>query len=135
MPIVGLRTLDVKKSSLESRYSLRIEMDPDDEIGDLVDESMANSVRFKPASKSSIEALKRVHWVDEDEENLPLKKKKKLGEGSSSEKGCTICLDEFSDGVEVTSMPCGHIYHYDCIVEWLKTSHMCPLCRYQMSVS
>ncbi|KAL4348488.1 hypothetical protein GQ457_17G023970 [Hibiscus cannabinus] len=96
------------------RVKICIAMNPVDEIGDLVDESMANSVRFKPASKSSIEALERVHWIDndedEDEQNLLLKKKGKLGSGSSSssssEKGCTVCLDEFSDGAEVTSMPC-----------------------------
>ncbi|KAK8599370.1 hypothetical protein V6N13_077296 [Hibiscus sabdariffa] len=119
---------------IKLRVEICVVMYLDNDIGDLVDESMANSVRFKPASKSSIEALERVHWVDkeededEDEQNLLLKKKGKSGEGSSSKKGCTVCLDEFSDGVEVTSMPCGHMYHYDCIVEWLKTSHMC---RYQ----
>ncbi|KAK8480796.1 hypothetical protein V6N13_046697 [Hibiscus sabdariffa] len=43
------------------RIKIRVVMSPADEIGDLVDESMANSVRFKPASKSSIEALERVH--------------------------------------------------------------------------
>ncbi|KAK8521180.1 hypothetical protein V6N12_005091 [Hibiscus sabdariffa] len=123
---------------IKLRIEIRVVMYPNDDIGDLVAESMANSVRFKPASKSSIEALERVHWVDkdedEDEQNLLLKKTGKLGEGSSSEKGCTVCLDEFSDGAEVTSMPCGHIYHYDCIVEWLETNHMCPLCRYQMPI-
>ncbi|KAL4348453.1 hypothetical protein GQ457_17G023980 [Hibiscus cannabinus] len=85
---------------IKFRVEILVEMDPDDEIGYLVDESLANSVRFEPASESSIEALKRVHRVDEDKEDLSLKKKRKSGEGSSSGKGCTVCLHEFSDSVE-----------------------------------
>ncbi|KAK8521178.1 hypothetical protein V6N12_005089 [Hibiscus sabdariffa] len=68
---------------IKLRVEICVVMYLDNDIGDLVDESMANSVRFKPASKSSIEALERVHWVDkeededEDEQNLLLKKKGK----------------------------------------------------------
>jgi len=24
---------------------------------------------------------------------------------------------------------CGHSFHYDCISNWLKTRHVCPLCN------
>ncbi|MBA0719455.1 hypothetical protein Golax_007134 [Gossypium laxum] len=32
------------------------------------------------------------------------------------------------EGEEVASMPCGHGYYNGCIVKWLETSHLCPLC-------
>ena len=33
---------------------------------------------------------------------------------------CTICHDEFTDGMEVTQLPgCGHCFHGDCITPWL----------------
>ncbi|KAL3641923.1 hypothetical protein CASFOL_012738 [Castilleja foliolosa] len=43
---------------------------------------------------------------------------------------CSICLDEISSGAE--GLTCGHVFHEDCINKWLKTSHSCPVCRYQM---
>ncbi|TXG66868.1 hypothetical protein EZV62_008143 [Acer yangbiense] len=46
---------------------------------------------------------------------------------------CAICQEEFLVGIEVTSLPCSHIYHGDCIVKWLRTSHCCPLCRFKMT--
>ncbi|KAK8521172.1 hypothetical protein V6N13_077290 [Hibiscus sabdariffa] len=127
--------MNLGRQVIRLRVELLVELDHEDAIGELVDESSANSVNFKPASKSSIKALKRVKYLDNEyEEYLPLKKRRKLGEDLSSRKRCTVCLDEFSDGDKVTSTPCNHVYHYSCIVEWLKTSHLCPLCRYQMPI-
>ena len=69
---------------------------------------------MEPATKSSIEALKKVR-ID--------------GSCSSND---SICLDDFCDGFEVMVMPCLHLYQKDCIVKWLETSHLCLLCRYPM---
>ncbi|MBA0624477.1 hypothetical protein Godav_009829 [Gossypium davidsonii] len=92
----------------------------DDDINyddELIDESLMNTViNFMPASRSSIEGLDRVRWD-------PMTKR---------EDECAICLEEFVKGKEVASMPCGHGYHDGCIAKWLETSHLCPLCRYQM---
>ncbi|GMY08072.1 NEP1-interacting protein-like 1 [Fagus crenata] len=71
-----------------------------------------------PATKSSIEALEKVRLQ-------PQSVSVSVGE-------CIICLQEFATGLEVTRMPCSHVYHGDCIVKWLETSHHCPLCRYTM---
>lgn len=48
---------------------------------------------------------------------------------------CSICLEDFEDGEEVSVMPCsgGHGFHTNCIVEWLgQYSNMCPLCRHAL---
>ncbi|CAL5200230.1 unnamed protein product [Lathyrus oleraceus] len=56
-------------------------------------------------------------------------------------RNCSICLERFhddskedgvSDDVKVSTMECGHMFHYNCIVKWLQTSHVCPLCRHAM---
>ncbi|CAI8592425.1 unnamed protein product [Vicia faba] len=56
-------------------------------------------------------------------------------------RNCCVCMERFhdeleeggdSDNAKVSTMVCGHIFHYDCIVKWLQRSHVCPLCRYAM---
>ncbi|CBK24226.2 uncharacterized protein [Blastocystis hominis] len=32
---------------------------------------------------------------------------------------CSICLAEFCKGEKVSMLPCGHVFHYQCIVPWL----------------
>ncbi|KAG8659600.1 hypothetical protein MANES_02G051900v8 [Manihot esculenta] len=69
-----------------------------------------------PASKSSIDGLARIVFhVGVQDPGI-----------------CTVCLKEFEDGDDLIQMPCSHLYHQHCIVEWLMSSHLCPLCRYQM---
>ena len=45
---------------------------------------------------------------------------------------CIICLDEFKDGEDyVTPMACDarHVFHSNCIQEWLGNKQNCPLCK------
>ncbi|KAK7282516.1 hypothetical protein RIF29_11358 [Crotalaria pallida] len=59
-------------------------------------------------------------------------KKVILEEGMEMER-CSVCLEEFVGGTEVSSLPCKHVYHGECITRWLQRSHTCPLCRYSMA--
>lgn len=42
---------------------------------------------------------------------------------------CAICLSPPELGGRVTTLPCGHSFHYLCITQWLTRSTTCPLCR------
>jgi hypothetical protein len=43
---------------------------------------------------------------------------------------CTVCQDEFNEEDMVRILPCEHIYHPDCIDDWLTAhSYKCPCCR------
>jgi len=43
---------------------------------------------------------------------------------------CVICLGEFTDGCAVGKLPCGHVFHKECVQEWFKNGHWkarCPM--------
>nr|ABK26550.1 unknown [Picea sitchensis] len=45
--------------------------------------------------------------------------------------GCVVCLRKFHGGEEIRSLPCGHVFHRNCVDKWvLDYENMaCPLCR------
>ncbi|XP_059654945.1 uncharacterized protein LOC132301733 [Cornus florida] len=45
---------------------------------------------------------------------------------------CAICLEKFEFEMDVARLPCLHMYHVECILQWLKKRNCCPLCRYEM---
>ena len=89
--------------------------DNDDEVVDTI--MRAHEAKLIPATKSSIEALEKVTLQQDELDSVA---------------ACVICTQEFVAGLEVTRMPCSHVYHEECIVKWLKRSNVCPLCRYSM---
>lgn len=51
------------------------------------------------------------------------KNKKKL------EEPCVICTEYCEEDQEVITLHCLHSFHKECIITWLKTSRICPICR------
>ena len=46
-------------------------------------------------------------------------------------KDCPICQEELK--TEVRRMPCGHMYHRECLTRWLELHNSCPVCRSSIS--
>ncbi|CDP03261.1 unnamed protein product [Coffea canephora] len=43
---------------------------------------------------------------------------------------CTVCMEAFVEtGKQV---PCGHVFHAECIGKWLTVRNSCPLCRFSV---
>jgi hypothetical protein len=42
---------------------------------------------------------------------------------------CSICLDNYRPKQRVGILSCGHVFHKDCIYQWLGYQKTCPLCR------
>ncbi|KAF4721106.1 hypothetical protein FOZ62_025144 [Perkinsus olseni] len=43
---------------------------------------------------------------------------------------CSICVQRIGRDDKCLELPtCGHIYHWDCIMNWLKIRGHCPVCR------
>ena len=48
---------------------------------------------------------------------------------NESEKTCPVCLNDMDVGDEVRNLPCRHLFHKDCVDEWLRVNASCPTCR------
>ncbi|KAI3385101.1 hypothetical protein SNEBB_003464 [Seison nebaliae] len=42
---------------------------------------------------------------------------------------CSICMDDLKIDSTVKKLPCGHYFHEDCIMPWLRLHDTCPVCR------
>ncbi|KAK4707635.1 hypothetical protein R3W88_028560 [Solanum pinnatisectum] len=74
-----------------------------------------------PATKTSIMELPERMEIDDDQ--------------CLKETECVICLEQLvpkKEGGKIICMPCSHMFHGDCIITWLDTSHYCPICRYDL---
>ena len=60
-------------------------------------------------------------------------------ESISSSECCSICLSEWGDeecvGMNVVKLPCMHIFHEECLFEWLQGTTHCPMCREEPATS
>ncbi|GFE53866.1 zinc C3HC4 type RING finger domain-containing protein [Babesia ovis] len=75
-----------------------------------------------PAAKHILESL--------ETETLNEEQAKELGT-------CAICTEDFASGDKINWIckdrkVCGHGFHVDCIVPWLKQHNSCPVCRYEL---
>ena len=43
---------------------------------------------------------------------------------------CAVCLESFTSSCEVSSTPCGHLFHSNCLSKSVTgTQNTCPTCR------
>merc|ERR1711934_1157636 len=42
---------------------------------------------------------------------------------------CAICLADFELGEESRRLQCRHLFHRECLDEWLRNCSTCPLCN------
>jgi hypothetical protein len=75
----------------------------------------------------------RSHWKTVDFEKMPQY-------GSTAEKTkdnmdgphCSICLCEYEADDALVQLPCGHVYHRECIDSWTANHQKCPLCNFDL---
>ena len=69
------------------------------------------------ASLETITSLP-VSTIVDPERELPMDKRQ-----------CCICLEDFCQGEERTSLPCLHGFHTACVNRWLSSNGSCPVCK------
>ena len=48
-------------------------------------------------------------------------------------RNCIICLVDLKSGDKATMLPCIHMFHSYCVLEWLKTKNFCPVCKFKLT--
>lgn len=110
-------------------YALEVWFELDDDDDDQMLEAAqlsfdeTSNITPRPASKLVVESLTRRTYMTktEKEENNKI-----------DVEGCTICLQEFSNGSTVVTLPCGHDFDDECIVKWFEINILCPVCRFEL---
>lgn len=74
----------------------------------------------------SISLYVRTHFTKSVTSQLTENVNKGPGIKSRSGKICVLCMDVRTN---VSVIRCGHLFCYDCILNWLKTKNECPVCR------
>ena len=47
------------------------------------------------------------------------------------EPSCSVCLENYRSQSSLCGLPCGHVFHHECILQWLHSDkHCCPVCRW-----
>lgn len=60
---------------------------------------------------------------------LPYQYKKLMKCEENDVEKCTICLCDFQEEEDVRRLPCMHLFHIECVDQWLPNNKRCPICR------
>jgi hypothetical protein len=52
---------------------------------------------------------------------------------NSDQTTCPICLGDFANPSRLSALPCGHLFHPDCIACWVCGHPTCPVCRHSLT--
>jgi hypothetical protein len=98
----------------------------DNIINIIIQESfrLAQEHKKPPVSKEAIEKLKRFKMNE-----IYCKKNEK---GELEQPICPVCQSELKMEEETILVPCGHMYHSQCILPWFEQNNTCPVCRFEL---
>ena len=94
------------------------------------DWSLTNRPRLEnPFITENIDDYKEINEII----NILPTKSFKLDDKNNNSK-CMICLSNYQFGNKISSLPCFHNFHLDCIKKWLYQQKWCPICKYNISL-
>ena len=98
-------------------------------LRDTFGQSMFRNVSLRNILRESMNDTGGVKKVASDE---VLKAISELPEATDipDEEECPICMDGYGD-ISGVRVECGHIFHKECITEWLMENNQCPVCRHE----
>ena len=91
----------------------------DDDLNEMI-ERMLHHTRENPTDSAIVS-------------ELPETKIEDINKLDNDKKNCVICMEDFKNGDKSTNLPCLHMFHTNCIQNWLKTQNTCPICKYKLT--
>ena len=104
--------------------------DDNQDVDDEDDEENENNEENEDGNEAELFMQKRQQFILELDE-FQFKHVKKYS--ALKEDKCPICLQKYKGSDIIKEFPCKHIFHKNCIFKWLKTSNVCPLCKYDIT--
>ena len=108
--------------------------------GSLLRKQLETALHFLPTSENGARA--RAAGGALERADKPAKKGRGEGQTGDAKGGpsneqeeamCSICLNDYEDDKMCSTLPCGHVFHRECITCWLRSGRMagaeCPLCK------
>ncbi|EXC17824.1 E3 ubiquitin-protein ligase RING1-like protein [Morus notabilis] len=74
--------------------------------------------------QSAMEALKKFRYSGSIDDH----------DDQQSKLICAVCMEGVMIGSHVTLMPCSHMFHEYCILDWLERSQTYPICRFKLLI-
>lgn len=99
--------------------------------------TMANEEAVRGRLMEVNEVLRRGQGLQASEisaagRTVEWRSQERIGE---TQEQCMVCLTEFADGECLRQLGCDHLFHRECVDEWLQRSPACPICKQSVSSS
>jgi len=92
---------------------------------DIMEESFRMN-QGNPKPPTSKEALKKLKRFKMNEKYCNKK------DGKLEQPNCCVCLTDIKTNEDTLLIPCGHMFHNECIMSWLNQNNTCPVCRFEL---
>eukprot|EP01016_Furgasonia_blochmanni_P038775 TRINITY_DN4727_c0_g1_i2.p1 TRINITY_DN4727_c0_g1~~TRINITY_DN4727_c0_g1_i2.p1 ORF type:complete len:308 (+),score=48.57 TRINITY_DN4727_c0_g1_i2:61-924(+) len=53
--------------------------------------------------------------------------------GRVEQEECAICFERYKEEDNIMKLTCGHEFHKECVISWLRQNPTCPMCRYDFA--
>ena len=111
---------EMDRGELEDGYESKITDMYIEEYEDHIEER-----NIEIAMRESLSSYK----TQEKKPYVKLDIKSKLVTSDKKDENCSICMSGFEIDEKITDLECNHLFHTNCIAEWVMYKPECPCCR------